>query len=254
MNIIENQSFTLTLADIPDKATKLEMNWLPPGTFLMGSPLDEQNRTADEEQQFEATISQGFWIAKYLVTQAQWRSAMGYNPSYFQKLSMNCPVENISWDMAMEFCEQLNNSFTEQLPDGYRFSLPTEVQWEYACRAGTQTIYNIGNTLADLDRAAWHQGNSSGQTHPVGEKQPNAWGLCDMHGNAFEWCYDPTSDYPNTRFTDWIGTGDGYVRSMRSSSWATTPEDTSHRCACRGYVVPSSKRWSFGLRVSLRSR
>jgi len=251
MQIIIGHSFVLPLQRLPIEATALEMIWLLPGTFLMGSSPGEPDRFEEEERQFEATISRGFWLGKYSVTQAQWRLVMGYNPSHFQEISINCPVENVNWHETMGFCQRLNDLFADHLPVGYRFSLPTEAQWEYACRAGTRTIYNTGNTLADLNRAAWHKGNSSGHPHPVGEKEPNTWGLYDMHGNAAEWCVDPTSAYPDTPAIDWIGTADGYVRSIRSSTWNTTPEDTGHRCACRGAEIPSAKCPWFGFRVCL---
>lgn len=252
MQIAIGRSFILPLPELPTEAIALVMVWLPPGTFLMGSPPDELNRFEKEEQQFEATINLGFWLGKYLITQAQWRSVMGYNPSHFQEISINCPVDSVTWYEAIEFCQSMNELFADHLPTGYRFNLPTEVQWEYACRAGTKTIYNTGNALADLNRAAWHKGNSSDHPHPVGEKEPNGWGLYDMHGNTAEWCFDPTSAYPNAPVSDWVGVADGYVRSIRSSSWGTTPEDTGHRCACRGAEIPDAKVPWFGFRVCLR--
>ncbi len=251
MKIITGQSFVLQLSDQPAAAIVMAMIWLPPGRFLMGSSPDEPNRIEEEEQQFEAVISQGFWLGKYLVTQAQWQEVMGYNPSHFQQISINCPVENIDWYEAMEYCRKLNELFADHLPLGYCFSLPTEMQWEYACRAGTRTIYNTGDTLADLDRAAWHNSNSSGHTHPVGEKDPNTWGLYDMHGNVAEWCLDSISNYPNGPATDWIGTGDGYVRSIRPGSWGTSREATNHRCACREAMPPHDKCPWFGFRLCL---
>ena len=252
MQITTGQSFMLPLPRLPDEAIPLAMIWLPSSTFLMGSPRNEPNRIVEEEQQFEAIISHGFWIGKYPVTQAQWQVIMGNNPSHFQHINQNCPVENVTWYEAMEFCRRLNLSYGDCLPQDYSFSLPTEVQWEYGCRAGTQTTYNIGNSLKDLDRAAWHKDNSSGQTHPVGEKEPNAWGLCDMHGNTFEWCYDVPSSYPTFPTTDWVGEGNAGVRSIRSSSWATSLEATDHRCACRGAEIPDAKCPWFGFRVCLR--
>lgn len=253
MEITMEHSFVLTMPGLPSEATALTMIWLSPGTFLMGSPPDEPDRIKEEEQQFEATLGRGFWLGKYPVTQAQWQVVMGTNPSYFQQISINCPVENVNWHDAMAFCKRLNQLFPAYLPAEYGFSLPTEMQWEYACRAGTSMKYNTGATLVDLDRAAWHQGNSSGHTHSVGKKEPNVWGLYDMHGNTFEWCFDPTSGYPDGSATDWVGDGNGYVRSNRSSSWVTPWESTDHRCACRGYVSPDEKRSWFGFRLCLRT-
>jgi formylglycine-generating enzyme required for sulfatase activity len=227
VKIVLEQSFNLVLKRLSPANKKLMMQWIPPGKFLMGSPEDEPGRIHelfDQERQFEATISQGFWMGKYLITQAQWQAVMG---------------------------NKLNSHFIDALPKGYGFTLPTEMIWEYSCRSGTQTIFYSGNTLADLSRVAWHKENSLGHTHPVGEKEPNNWDLYDMHGNVIEWCYDSPSDYPHPAATDWIGKGDGFVRSVRNGSYGTPPPD-SFRCASRGWVQPDVKRPWFGFRLCLR--
>lgn len=252
MQITLGRSFELPLVRLLGNAIAVAMIWLPPGVFLMGPDSGEPDLASEVGQQFEARISQGFWLGKHPVTQAQWLAVMRSNPSTFQQIKPDCPVENVSWYDAMEFCQRLNEQISPNLPRGYSFSLPTEAQWEYACRAGTSTVYNVGDTLADLDRAAWHKANSSGHTHPVGEKEPNGWGFFDMHGNTFEWCFDPTSAYPQSAATDWVGTGDGLVRSIRSGSWRTEPVPTEHGCSCRGYVMPDEKRSWFGFRLCLR--
>jgi formylglycine-generating enzyme required for sulfatase activity len=171
---------------------------------------------------------------------------------HFQLQGLNCPVENVSWYDALAFCDQLNQRLINQPPLGYRFSLPTEAQWEYACRAGTQTLYYSGDTEADLARVAWYASNSDQQTHPVGEKEPNAWGLYDMHGNVYEWCHDSPSDYPDISVVDWVGEGDGLVRVVRSGSWGTPNGDYQFRATSRGCVEPDSKRPWIGFRLCLR--
>ncbi|MFN5868754.1 MAG: SUMF1/EgtB/PvdO family nonheme iron enzyme [Akkermansiaceae bacterium] len=157
------------------------MKWCPAGSFLMGSSLDEEDRKYDETQ-VRVTLSQGFWMGQMQVTQAQWQAVMGNNPSQFK--GKNRPVESITWQEAQEFVSKLNTSFA--IPDGMQMTLPTEAQWEYAARAGA-TGPDLGSTM---DEVAWYAGNSENKTHPVGMKNPNAWGLHDMLGNVMEWCAD----------------------------------------------------------------
>ncbi len=157
------------------------MKWCPPGSFLMGSPQDEEGRWASENQ-VQVTLSQGFWMGQTQVTQAQWQAVISNNPSRLQGESR--PVECVSWHDAQEFVSKLNASFV--LPDGMQMTLPTEAQWEYAARAGETGPYSGGT----LDEVAWYEDNSGRETHPVGTKKSNAWGLHDMHGNVWEWCAD----------------------------------------------------------------
>jgi formylglycine-generating enzyme required for sulfatase activity len=173
---------------------RMKFRWCPPGEFQMGEPPD----------QVAVTLSRGFWLGKFEVTQEEYRQVMNDSPSpstFPQKGDValaagvdvdKLPVESVSWDSAVEFCRR----FTEQerkagrLPAGWEYRLPTEAQWEYACRAGTQTAYSFGDDESRLGDFAWHDDNSAGRTHEVGQKLPNAWGLRDMHGNVWEWCGD----------------------------------------------------------------
>ena len=183
---------------LPGRAT-MEMVWCPPGTFTMGS--DDGNR--NERPAHQVTLTKGFWMAKTEVTQAQWKSVMGNNPSDHK--GDNLPVENVSWDDCQKFCKKTG------------LQLPTEAQWEYACRAGSTGKYaGTGN----LDDMGWYDDNSGGQTHPVGTKQPNAWGLYDMHGNVWEWCADWHGTYPSGAVTDPKGASSGSLRVMRGGCWS----------------------------------
>lgn len=156
-----------------------------PGKFMMGTP--EKNKSA--------MICNHFWIGKFEVTQEQWQSLMGNNPSKYK--AKNHPVEQVGYDQALEFCKKLDRLYADQIPAGYRFYLPSETEWEYACRAGTVTALNSGKNLsgegkfkqsdANLDEVGWYEVNSPKNHQPIGLKKPNAWGLYDMHGNVREW-------------------------------------------------------------------
>ena len=176
--VITGDQATITLpGDV-----RLTMQRIPAGSFMMGSPENEQGRS-DNETQHQVTLTKDYWLGTFEVTQAQWKAVVGTNSSKFREDDL--PVEQIYWGDAKAFCEMLNQNLSVPKPDGYRFDLPTEAQWEYACRAGTTGAYH-GN----LEDIAWYGENSDSSPHPVGQKQPNAWGLYDMHGNVSEWCRD----------------------------------------------------------------
>ena len=172
----------------------LEMIQCPKGRFMMGSPNDELGRNNDEEAHI-VTLTKPFYIGKYEITQSQYEKIIGKNPSKFE--GNNKPVDSITYDEAIEFCYRLNAKYLHSLPKGYRFDLPTEAQWEYACRAGNGSALNSGKEIMtvdgncpNLDETAWYGMNSGYTTHEVGKKKPNAWGIYDMHGNVSEWCRD----------------------------------------------------------------
>jgi formylglycine-generating enzyme len=160
------------------------LRWIPPGTFWMGSPNDDPERFEREKPQHQVRLSEGFWLFDTPCTQGLWEAVMGENPSRFQ--GVNRPVENVSWEDCQAFIIKVN----EQIA-GLHLRLPTEAQWEYACRAGTQEPrYD-----SDVDAIAWYAANSDGETHDVGQKHPNTWGLYDMLGNVDEWVQDWYGDY-----------------------------------------------------------
>ena len=232
---------------------KLEMIWIEPGTFMMGSPNDEFGRN-DNETQHQVTLTKGFWIGKYEVTQAQYKAVTGSDPSHFK--GDDLPVEMVDWEESMEFCKKLTESLGGALPKGYKCSLPTEAQWEYACRAGTTSPLNNGKSIQtreekcdNLDEVAWYKFNSNGTTHPVGQKKPNAWGLSDMHGNACEWCLDWIGNYPATPVTDPAGPDKGTQRSDRGAGWYWYPRQA--RSGHRGLYPPERRYFYLGFRLAI---
>lgn len=176
---------------------------ISPGEYLMGS----DKGSGDEKPIHKVVISQAFELGETEVTQAQWVAITGNNPSTFQ--GDNLPVENISWLNVQTFINKLNKRSKK-----YIYRLPTEAEWEYACRAGT-----TGDYAGDVDAMAWYRSNSDNKTHPVAQKQANAWGLYDMHGNVYEWCSDWYGAYPNGDVTDPTGATSGAYHVFRGGSW-----------------------------------
>ncbi len=183
----------------------IPLRWCPPGSFRMGSPTSESGRS-ENEAQVEVTHSAGFWMAETETTQQLWQAAMGVSlrqqastagtSSSLYGEGPNHPMYYVNYDEATAFCRKLSDHFTEAgtLPDGWQIMLPTEAQWEYACRAGATTAFNFGSDESQLEQYAWFDKNAAGATHPVAQKKPNTWGLCDMHGNLWEWCRDGYQD------------------------------------------------------------
>jgi formylglycine-generating enzyme required for sulfatase activity len=227
----------------------LDLVWIAPGTFTMGSPATEANRNSEEGPQTQVTLTKGFWLGKYLVMQGQYQAVMGSNPSCFSALGKDVPVEQVSWDDAMMFCQKLTaqERAAGRLPTGYIFTLPTEAQWEYACRAGTTGPY-----AGKLDAIAWYRDNSSGTTHPVGTKQANTWGLYDMHGNVCEWCADWYGEsYPGGSVTNPLGPASGTYRVFRGGGWNFVAAGC--RSAFRPKGWPRLRYYYLGFRVALSS-
>lgn len=197
--------------------------WIPPGQFVMGSPVEETDRDLDEGPQTEVTLTHGFWMGVCEVTQAEYKAVMETNPSRFLG-DPQLPVERVSWREAMDYCARLNQRHAADgtLPRGYLYRLPTEAEWEYACRAGTTSRFNFGDDPNGLllPGYAWFGDNSDSAPHPVGTKTANAWGLHDLHGNVLEWCLDAaTGSLPGGRVTDYRAPESGSLRIARGGSW-----------------------------------
>ena len=198
------------------------MRWIMPGTFRMGSGGNNKRTYENEKPAHDVTLTKGFWLGETPVTQDQWVAAGLENPSYFSEDGQgNHPVENVDWDDSQEFIGNIGKN----IPD-LSLRLPTEAEWEYACRAGTTSDFNDGSRCSKpesldpaLDQLGWFNANSGGKTHPVKEKKPNAWGLYDMHGNVWEWCQDWYGDYNSGPEIDPSGPDQGRNRVLRGGSW-----------------------------------
>lgn len=185
---------------------RMEFVAIEAGSFTMGSA---QTELMDQKPAHVVTIEQPYYLGKYEVTQEQWQAIMGEAPSIYKGPrypdSGRYPVENVSWIYCQQFLDKLNPKIS-----GYEVRLPTEAEWEYACRAGTMTEFSLGDAAA-CGEFAWFGPNAGGQTRPVGQKKPNAWGLCDMHGNVWEWCSDIYQAYPGGSLPSGVGTGTSRV-------------------------------------------
>ena len=228
----------------------MEMVSIPGGTFTMGSPNSEKRREIDESPHHRVTVP-GFFMARYQVTQRQWQAVMGDNPSRFK--GENLPVEMVSWHDSQEFCKRLAKK------NGLLYRLPSEAEWEYACRAGTTTPFHFGATittdLANYDSSYSYaqepKGKSCKRTTPVGSFPPNAFGLYDMHGNVWEWCQDTWHDNYQGAPTDgraWITNNSKKERKvLRGGFWSRIPRGC--RSAARNFSSPDNRSYIRGLRV-----
>jgi formylglycine-generating enzyme required for sulfatase activity len=229
------------------KGVKLEMVLIPAGEYMMGLSEGDKMEAFDMyvPPQHRVRITKPFYLGKYLVTQEQWQTLMGSNPSRFK--GPKNPVEQISWDDCQQFLGKLN----AKVGGGAgKFQLPSEAQWEYACRAGSKTKYCFGDDETRLGDYAWYDKNSGNTTHPVGAKKPNAWGLYDMHGNVVEWCQDWWQDAFSyeSPLDDPTGAPAGRGRVYRGCGW-----DNPARCcrsSSRGGEPSGFSYFNLGLRVS----
>ena len=216
------------------------MRWIKPGEFLMGSPKGEEGRYKDESPAHLVTLTQGYWLADSQVTQELWTSIAGKNPSRFP--GDTNPVEQISWSE----CQTWLPNVLKKVPT-LQLSLPTEAQWEYACRAGSTSAYGFGDDPKELTKHGWFKENAQGTTHPVKQLQPNGWGLYDMHGNVWECCSDWFGNYAASAQSDPTGPANGTARVIRGGSWFYSARYL--RSACRDRVAPGHRAGNLGFRL-----
>ncbi|MCC9601923.1 formylglycine-generating enzyme family protein [Stieleria sp. JC731] len=191
---------------------RFPLRWIPPGEFMMGAS-DSEDAYDNERPRHRVRISEGFWIGSTPVTQEQWLTASAENPSEFQ--GPRRPVEGVTWDDCVQWLSRLNEKHR-----GLGASLPTEAEWEYACRAGTESAFSFGNEAERLSEFAWYYANSEKTTQDVGTQKPNTWGLWDMHGNVLEWCLDGPRPYDTSDVVNPIGPRErGVDRVVRGGGW-----------------------------------
>jgi formylglycine-generating enzyme required for sulfatase activity len=239
-----------SLAVVVEENLELQLNRIPEGTFLMGSPVDEPER-GDDEQQHQVTISKPFYLGATLVSSAEYEAVTGGAKSRRER-GNDLPAE-VTWPDAVRFCKALSKN------TGRAFRLPTEAEWEYACRAGTTTPFNTGATIstdqANFDGKFVYPGSQPGIYRrgptPVRKFTPNAWGLFDMHGNAYQWCSDWSGPYPDGTVTDPQGAKTGSNRVIRGGKYGSGPRYI--RSAARYRYSPSNSSVVFGFRVVMEA-
>jgi formylglycine-generating enzyme required for sulfatase activity len=266
-SVVDTKSLPKDFAADLGGGVKLEMVLIPAGEFMMGSPDSDKGAAKDEKPQHRVRITRPFYLGKYPVTQEQWTALMSTNPSHFS--GPRNPVEEVSWDDCQSFFTRLNQKVAEgtiqhgdyshgsgpslgpKKAGAGKFQLPTEAQWEYACRAGTTTIFCFGDDESGLNEYGWYDKNSGGTSHPVGEKKPNAWGLYDMHGNIWQWCedwYDPAY-YAHSPTDDPDGPATGTERVSHGGCWFSPAR--SARSANHGRIEAAHRGSHLGFRAAM---
>jgi formylglycine-generating enzyme required for sulfatase activity len=238
-----------------DNGLGMRLVWIPPGTFTMGSPKDEPGRGSSEEQ-VRVTITRGFWFSQHEAMQGDWQEVMHetrWRDTENLRKGTNYPVSFVNWGEAVEFCDRLTaqERLALRLPSNWRYSLPTEAQWEYACRARSKSRFSFGNDESELEDFAWYRKNAGdageGYAHLIEHRAANPWGLFDVHGNVWEWC----SDWYREKLvagSDPVGPSTGLFRVIRGGSWS----DRAHSCrsATRGNSTSTVRSTDLGFRVA----
>ena len=235
----ENQSESARPEEIAN-SIGMRLRLIPAGEFMMGAVPDDREAESSEKPQHRVEITKPFYLGVCEVTQEEWQRVMENRPSSFQGSTR--PVESVSWEDAVAFCEVLSTT------EGVTYRLPTEAEWEYACRSATTTRYYWGGDMDD--DFAWHDENSGGETHPTAQKQPNAWGMHDMSGNVWEWCGDWFDEnyYRQSPAQDPEGPAAGMSRVVRGGSWYNYPKNL--RSSSRFGFRPDKGNYYIGFRVA----
>ncbi|ACU89365.1 formylglycine-generating enzyme family protein [Desulfomicrobium baculatum] len=254
MNVNSRKRNIRNVKSWTEPITGMDFIWVSAGSFWMGAQQSDADATWVEMPRHKVTLTREYWIGKYPVTQFQWKRIMGRNPSFFKGVSL--PVERVSWEDCQEFLAKLNRRSSGQF-----FSLPTEAQWEYACRAGTQTRYSWGDE-SDCEKANYGKfevsfellfydcgGQNPGRTSPVGKYPPNAWEICDMHGNVWEWCEDTFEEYSTRELVDPVYSG-GTDRVCRGGGWGSS--QSAVRSSFRDWAECDQRSADLGFRIVFR--
>ena len=255
VDFCEENSIEVSTFD-SEESLEYEMVLIPEGEFMMGTLYEDEGAEDDEKPCHQVQITKEFYVGKYPVTQALWESVMDSNPSYFR--GTNRPVESVSWFECVKFCNKLSelegketvyiidgeNVNCDWKANGYR--LLTEAEWEYCARANQETLYSGSNNPNEV---AWYSKNSGKETHPVGKKKPNGFGLYDMSGNVWEWCWDWWGDYSTENQSDPTGKSTGSYRVGRGGGWGVDPRDL--RVSSRSRFGPAFRSYGLGFRLGL---
>ena len=246
-SVVTTTGSTPKAGDVVTNSIGMKLVCIPAGEFVMGSPSNEKESAINEGPQHKVRISKGFWMGIYEVTQAQYQAVMGTNTSTFK--GDNLPVEEVSWNEAVEFCKKLNQK------EGKTYRLPTEAEWEYACRAGSTTRFSFGDNDSGFGDYAWYTDNSGNRTHPVGQKKPNAFGLYDMHGNVWEWCNDWCNEsyYSQSPEVDPQGPSSEETRVLRGGSWKDNPRNCRSTSRSNGWPYSAAYRSNVGFRIVIEA-
>jgi len=244
-----------------DNGMKMKLVWCPPGAFTMGSPKSEKDRNNDEDQ-VGVTLTRGYWLGQYEVTQSEWKRVMSIEPWKGKTLTKegdDFPATWVSWRDATDFCRRLTEQERQagHLPDNWEYALPTEAQWERTCRAGTETKYSFGDDESKLGDYAWFENNAwyareHHYAHQIGQKKANPWGLCNMHGNVWEWCRDVYAEKLSGGRDPVVKSDEeteASVRVVRGGSWIS--DAASCRSGYRNWGRPVSRLPTVSFRVAL---
>ena len=236
------------LAEWKPKLVLKNLIYITPGNFFMGSEVGDPFRNQDETFH-QVTITHSFWMGKHEVTNERWNEVWGITD--FNSSEQQLPVSQVSHGKAQAFCWKLTESERAAgiIPPGFIYRLPTEAEWEYACRAGTSSVFSFGDDPDSLSNFAWHNSESRGELQPVGRKSPNAWGLHDMHGNIYEWCFDWYGDYSSFSVVNPLGALSGKGRVLRGGSY--TSDGSQCRSSFRYPLTPITRAFNIGFRLVL---
>jgi len=262
MKILTGKPFRINIPINKSNSKKfIEMVWIDSGIFSMGTPINdevwlEENNGSDtvKNKLFSVTLTNGFWLSKTKICIQEWELIK--NKTIQEEENRFLPKTGINYYEILDFCDVISDYLKSGLPVGYRFGLPTEAQWEFACRAGDNSnkLHFPNSNSNTLDEVSWYRKNSNYSLQPVGQKKPNSWGLEGMQSNCWEWCNDYLNDYPYGEVHDWEGKSKSDLRVVRGAGYWSESDSECFDYSNRFYQVPSEKDENIGFRICLRSQ